>query len=140
MNAIHIHKTLDSDTLHLPELRPLIGRRVEIVVREEQPAAEVRDQFYAELARAPETAEAFAAQQATYRRWRADPRFEAYWPTLDHLLARDFASARRQAERWAAIHEEVRRHAVDGSDRDHWDALLRDQYEADVRDMKEQRP
>jgi len=32
MNAIRIHKHLDSDTLHLPELRPLLGRQVDIIV------------------------------------------------------------------------------------------------------------
>jgi hypothetical protein len=36
MNAIRIRRKLESDTLHLPELRPLIGREVEIVVSEEQ--------------------------------------------------------------------------------------------------------
>jgi hypothetical protein len=35
MNAIRIHKTIDSETLHLPELKPLIGRTVEIIVLEE---------------------------------------------------------------------------------------------------------
>lgn len=35
MNAIRIHKTIDSETLHLPELKPLIGRAVEIIVLEE---------------------------------------------------------------------------------------------------------
>ena len=42
MSAIRIRRTLDSDTLHLPELRPLIGRTVEIVVEEApaDPAAE----------------------------------------------------------------------------------------------------
>ncbi|MFO0807259.1 MAG: hypothetical protein U0746_01410 [Gemmataceae bacterium] len=35
MNAIRIHKTLDSDTLHLPELKPLVGRTVEIIVLDE---------------------------------------------------------------------------------------------------------
>jgi hypothetical protein len=34
MAAIRIRKTLDSDTLHLPELRPYIGRTVEITVEE----------------------------------------------------------------------------------------------------------
>ena len=37
MNAIHIHKRIESETLHLPELRPLIGKTVEIIVREEVP-------------------------------------------------------------------------------------------------------
>lgn len=36
MSAIRIRKTLDSDTLHLPELRPYIGRTVEIVVEESE--------------------------------------------------------------------------------------------------------
>ena len=35
MSAIHIRRKLDSDTLHLPELQPLIGKTVEIIVREE---------------------------------------------------------------------------------------------------------
>ena len=37
MSTIRIRRTLDSDTLHLPELRPLIGRTVEIVVEEAPP-------------------------------------------------------------------------------------------------------
>jgi len=37
MNAIRIHKKLDSDTLHLPELHALIGKNVEIIVLEEGP-------------------------------------------------------------------------------------------------------
>jgi hypothetical protein len=32
MNVIRIHKQIDSETLHLPELKPLIGKRVEIIV------------------------------------------------------------------------------------------------------------
>ena len=32
MNAIRITKRIDSDMLHVPELRPLIGREVEIIV------------------------------------------------------------------------------------------------------------
>jgi hypothetical protein len=35
MNAIHIRKQLDSDTIYLPELKPFIGKTVEIVVRED---------------------------------------------------------------------------------------------------------
>jgi hypothetical protein len=34
MIAIRIQKRIDSETLHLPELRPLIGKTVEIEVRE----------------------------------------------------------------------------------------------------------
>lgn len=39
MSTIHIRRKLDSDTLHLPELQPLIGKTVEIIVREEPRAA-----------------------------------------------------------------------------------------------------
>ena len=34
MSTIRIHRTLDSDTLHLPELKPLIGKTVDITVTE----------------------------------------------------------------------------------------------------------
>ncbi len=36
--TIHIRIRLDSDTLHLPELKPLLGKDVEIIVRETTPA------------------------------------------------------------------------------------------------------
>ena len=35
MNAIRIRKTLDSETLHLPELKPLLGKAVEIIILED---------------------------------------------------------------------------------------------------------
>jgi hypothetical protein len=35
MSVIRIHRRVDSETLHLPELRPLIGKAVQIVVTEE---------------------------------------------------------------------------------------------------------
>ena len=41
MNAVRIHRHLDSETLHVPELRPMIGKDVEIIVRE-QPQSESR--------------------------------------------------------------------------------------------------
>jgi hypothetical protein len=34
MDAIHINTKLDSDTLYLPQVRPLIGKTVEIIVQE----------------------------------------------------------------------------------------------------------
>jgi hypothetical protein len=42
MNAIRIRKRLDSETLHLPELRPLLGRTVEIIVLEDEQTPEMR--------------------------------------------------------------------------------------------------
>ena len=41
MNAIRIRRTIESETLYLPELKPLIGQMVEIIVLEE-PASGVR--------------------------------------------------------------------------------------------------
>jgi hypothetical protein len=38
MDAIHVHQKLDSDTLYLPQVRPLIGKNVEIIVREQSDA------------------------------------------------------------------------------------------------------
>ena len=34
MRAVRVTRRLDSDTLFLPELRPLLGKRVEIIVLE----------------------------------------------------------------------------------------------------------
>jgi len=34
MSAVRIRKTIDSDTLHLPELGPFIGHTVDIVIEE----------------------------------------------------------------------------------------------------------
>ena len=48
MIAIRIQKRIDSETLHLPELRPLIGKTVEIEVREGV-AAGARPDPYAAL-------------------------------------------------------------------------------------------
>jgi hypothetical protein len=45
MSSIHIHRKLDSETLYLPELRPLIGKTVEIIVREEAAPAMVENPY-----------------------------------------------------------------------------------------------
>lgn len=39
MSAIHIHTRLESDTPHLPQLKPLVGKSVEITVVEAMPAS-----------------------------------------------------------------------------------------------------
>src|SRR4051794_14468060 len=92
---VKIRRKLDSDTLHLPEIKPLIGRTVEITVEEQPP--EVRDEFYAELGRTPQTVEEFEAQKAIFRNWRDDPRFEPYWGVLDHALVRTFEHVQERA-------------------------------------------
>jgi hypothetical protein len=101
MNTIRIRKIIDSETLHLPELRPLIGRTVEITVEDHTPA--VRDEFWAEAARFPDTEETFEAQKTIFRRWRSDGRFEPYWFVLDELLNRTFDRARQ----WAALQAQL---------------------------------
>ena len=45
MAAIRIGKTIDSDTLTLPELRPLIGRTVDIVIEDPSPASAIPPGF-----------------------------------------------------------------------------------------------
>jgi hypothetical protein len=84
MTAIHIHRRIDSDTLQLPELRPLVGKMVEIIITEVSPAT--REEFYGEAAQIPRTPEEEAAQQEKFRAWRSDPRFERFWPVLDRWL------------------------------------------------------
>jgi len=42
MDAIHINTKLDSDTLYLPQVQPLIGKTVEIIVQEQAPTGEPR--------------------------------------------------------------------------------------------------
>jgi hypothetical protein len=84
VNAIRIRTKIDSETLHLPELKPFVGRVVEIVVVELAPAT--REEFYGEAVHFPETPEERATQQQLFRSWRTDPRFEHFWPLLDRLL------------------------------------------------------
>ena len=38
-NAISVHTTLESENLRIPELAPFIGKKVQIIVFEEEPAA-----------------------------------------------------------------------------------------------------
>lgn len=40
MNAIRIKRYLDSGTLQLPELQPMVGRNVEIIILEDFPSGE----------------------------------------------------------------------------------------------------
>jgi hypothetical protein len=42
MNAIRIRRKLDSDTLHLPELRPFLGQTIEIIVLGEESVPGIR--------------------------------------------------------------------------------------------------
>jgi hypothetical protein len=84
MQAIHVRTKIDSETLHLPELRGLIGKPVEILIVELTPAS--REEFFAEAVHMPDTPEERAAQLAKFRAWRQDSRFERFWPSLDRYL------------------------------------------------------
>ena len=42
-DTVHIHTRIDSETLTLPELRPFLGKSVEITVREDAPLARKPD-------------------------------------------------------------------------------------------------
>jgi hypothetical protein len=126
MNAVRIRKRINSDTLTLPELRPFIGRTVDIVI--EEPATGTNaEQFWAYAANLPTTQAEFAAQQEQFRQWRTDPRFEPHWPMIDLLLARDFEKTRKCAEATKAVQE------LEDYDYD----ALRDQDACDIRDMEE---
>lgn len=94
MQAIHIRTKVDSETLHLPELRALIGKPVEIVIVELAPAT--REEFFHEAVHMPDTPEERAAQQAKFRAWRQDPRFERFWPSLDRYLAENVQAQERR--------------------------------------------
>lgn len=43
MPTITLTRNLESEMLHLPELRPFVGHRVEIVVRDSEPSQELDD-------------------------------------------------------------------------------------------------
>ena len=62
---------------------------------EVDPAA--REEFYHLIGQVPESEAAWEQRQATLRAWRAQPRFEPFWPSINHMLADDFASFRRRA-------------------------------------------
>jgi hypothetical protein len=115
MTAIRIRTTLESDTLHLPELKPLIGQTVEITVQA-KPDPAVREEFYTVIGRVPDTEEEWAGRQAKFRAWRSDPRFAAYWPTLDHILESDFTAVRR----WKEVAKAAQALRESGYDFDAW--------------------
>ncbi len=43
MEVLRLTRHLDSETLHLPELRPFVGKDVEIIVREAESAPRASD-------------------------------------------------------------------------------------------------
>lgn len=77
MNAIQVCKRIESETLHLPELREMIGKTVQIIIREET-----------EPAQTPlETRETFFGRK-TERSLSSEER-EADWRRLEELAKED---------------------------------------------------
>lgn len=90
MNAIRIRKRLDSDTPHLPELRSLIGKTVEIIVLDESPVSEFvpleTEETFFGLAPPPLSPEEQAAElQKLRERAKDDARLTALLETIEHL-------------------------------------------------------
>ena len=52
-HAIRVHTRVESDTLRIPELLPLVGKRVEVIVLEEE-GAEGRGEPEAQATEAPQ--------------------------------------------------------------------------------------
>ncbi len=84
VNPIRIRKTLDSATVHLPELEPLIGRTVEFIVLDDTPAfrqLETRETFLG-LAPPDPTPEQHAANMTELRRTATTDLVSAAWLEL----------------------------------------------------------
>ena len=86
MNAIRIRRTIDSETLTIPELRGLIGREVEIIVLEESPRfvqLETEATFFG-LAPPPQTPTEREANLAALREMaKTDPTMAAFLEAVE---------------------------------------------------------
>lgn len=89
-----------------------------------------REQFYDLVGQVPESEAGWAERQATLRRWRSDPGFEPYWPTIDHMLAVDFASFKR----WPRFADSAG--DLEGYDYDAW----REQRDYDLKHVSDHLP
>ena len=94
MNAIRIRTRIESETLTLPELKPLIGRAVEIIVLDDlppftgEPQVETRETMFGLLPpQMPQTPEERAAELEQWRAIRSDPACESSWPFIDMVLS-----------------------------------------------------
>ncbi len=104
MPTIRIRKTIESETVTLPELKPFIGNTVEIAI-EVSYTEETRKEFWDVFSKLPSNEEEFNQLHETFRMWRTDPRFQVYWPTFDHVLSRKYEDARRMMEAAKAVQE-----------------------------------
>src|SRR4051794_20800237 len=88
MAAIRIRNRLDSDTLHLPELQPLIGKTVDIVVVEHTlaPPAGPLETGETMFALMPKHEPLTPAERAAFL---ADPAYKDLWPLLSEEATAD---------------------------------------------------
>jgi hypothetical protein len=70
--TIRIRRRIDSETLHLPELKGLVGQEVEITVRAAGAPGVKAVQSIEEL-RSPELADAFEGFDEALEEWRKEP-------------------------------------------------------------------
>jgi hypothetical protein len=80
MNAVRIRKQLQTDTVHLPELRHLIGRTVEFIVLDDTPprtALETSETFFGRMPPTP-AADREAELQQLRAMAKDDPRLAAF--------------------------------------------------------------
>jgi len=106
VSTIRIRTRIESETLHLPELRPLIGRTVEITVRDDQPAGpplETHETMFGLLPpEKPQTPQEQAAELARLRRMAKDnPNLAAFLDAYEAgvRLDADAVIASRNADR-----------------------------------------
>ena len=107
MNAIRIRRTIDSETLTIPELRGLIGREVEIIVLEEAPRfvmLETEETFLGLMPK--QTPEERAANMAELRELaKTDPKMAAFLEAVesqDYDVEAVIRARGLQAEPWDA--------------------------------------
>lgn len=80
MNAIRIRRQLDSDTLFLPEVKPFIGRTVEIIILEDSAAPPTPSPLAKFLALAPPDK---PFDPAELDAMRSDPKYARFYALLE---------------------------------------------------------
>ena len=74
VNAVRIRTRIDSETLHLPELRALIGQEVEIIVLSGLPVPRAEPVGSIDQLRSKLPDDPFGPEfEGTIRRWRQEP-------------------------------------------------------------------
>ncbi len=93
-----------------------------------------REEFYHLVGQVPESEAAWEERQVTLRAWRAQPRFGPFWPSLDQMLADDFASFWRRAAAMQKARETA--HLLEDYNSDAW----REQRKYDLKHAHDRLP